>query len=548
VTVNAPSRDTVREAMGGKDSESSSGGPIARGDRGPSEAPPDAAAESRERSELLAALASAVLVELDREGRSLRTLSTLTGSERAGERSVDDLLGFRGAESIAAAAGARLVEALRVAFDTGMPTAFECSLDAPAGPRAVSCEVRPHAVGGEAVGGEGRGPRTVSLLVRDAAAAKTLQATVERHAARAVPHAGAGESASDVGTQLDATLAILERALTALDLRTEGRDSLESVRGSANRIAEIASSLDLLAARRPRTSRTVDIERPLEAALELCAAPLDGLFVERMLPELPLVHGRHGELCQAFTNLILDAAEAMPASGGRPRALLVTGDVIGERVRIRVGDRGAGIALEELEAIFDPFSHRAGGRRFGLFVARAIVEALGGALDVASELGRGTNVDVFLPIVAPSPLPEAPATDVDAAKPHSTTSRRRLKLLLVDDEPRFLYSLRLALRDTHEVDTCDASSEALALLEQDSQRYDVVLCDLAMPEIDGVTFFEQMQSLGVEDRFLLMTGGAFTARAAEFVSRRACRSIEKPFMIDRLLALLDEVSRSRPAS
>jgi CheY-like chemotaxis protein len=527
--------------MGGKDSESSSGGAVARGDRGPIGDLSAVVGASHEHSGLLTALTSAVLVELDREGRSLRTLA---GSGRAGEQPAVELLGFRGLESIAAADGARLVEAVRTAFDSGVPTAFECSLDAPAGSRVVSCELRPHTVGGE----QERGPRTVTLLVRDATAATTIQATADRRAGRGLPHAGASEDPSDAPAPLDATLAILERALTALDLRTEGKESLEALRGSARRIAEISSSLERLAARRPRTSRTVEVERPLDAALALCAASLGGLHVGRMLPELPLVHGRHGELCQAFTNLILGAADAMPHSGGRPRELLVTGEVIGERVRIRLGDSGVGLAPEELEEVFEPFSPRAGARRFGLFIARAIVESLGGALDVGSELGRGTNVDVFLPIVTPSPASPEEAVGVSTERGLSTKVRRRLKLLLVDDEPRFLYSLRLALRDMHDVDTCEASAEALALLEQDSQRYDVVLCDLAMPEIDGVTFFEQMQSLGVENRFLLMTGGAFTQRAAEFVSRRACRSIEKPFMIDRLLALLDEVSRSRPAS
>lgn len=117
---------------------------------------------------------------------------------------------------------------------------------------------------------------------------------------------------------------------------------------------------------------------------------------------------------------------------------------------------------------------------------------------------------------------------------NATSSRRTLR--------------RLALEDAHLVETRTKAAEALELLRADPQRFDVVLCDLAMPGMDGVTFYERMLEMGVGDRFILMTGGAFTARASDFMRSGVCPCIGKPFLLERLLALLDDVTQARRAS
>jgi DNA-binding NtrC family response regulator len=122
-------------------------------------------------------------------------------------------------------------------------------------------------------------------------------------------------------------------------------------------------------------------------------------------------------------------------------------------------------------------------------------------------------------------------------------ARRGLALLVVDDEARFLESLRLALAD-HDVEARSSGREALALLEEDPTRFDAVICDLAMPEIDGVAFYERMLAFGIVDRFILMTGGAYTPRTAEFLARKTCRSVAKPFLLEPLLELLDGIRRA----
>lgn len=145
-------------------------------------------------------------------------------------------------------------------------------------------------------------------------------------------------------------------------------------------------------------------------------------------------------------------------------------------------------------------------------------------------------------VVSAAAAPEA-QTGVRPVVPESgAAARRRLVVLAIDDQPRFLESLHLALEDVHHVETRTSAVDALALLREDPQRFDVVLCDLAMPDIDGAAFHERMREMGIGDRFVLMTGGAFTPRAAEFVRTGVCPSIVKPFVLERLLALLDTVT------
>lgn len=546
--------------MGGKKSDGSSTDVLARnaGARevgpGPSADPSsvDTVGDLQERIDVLTAFTQGIIIELDRDGRYLRVWA---GDERLLVRPVGDLIGRTVAEVIGPA-GARFHDDFRTVFDTGVALKFDYSLDVPAGRRTFSCEIRPHDP-------RGGGTRTLTLLIVDVTAAKALEAKLlqaERLAALGLLSASVGHEIRQPLSYVSTSLDVLERSLAGVALPGDAKLAMEKIRSGARRIAEIASSLDLLSAQRPRSNRSIDVRRPLLAALDLCASEITRLEIERAVGEMPPVRGDEGELCQVFANLVLNAAQAIPEGSSGPKRLSITGTTSGDRVRVTVSDTGSGIPAEQLEHIFDPFftTKGKGGTGLGLFITRGIVEAHGGTLSVESEMGRGTTVEVYLPIAKPERMPDEPTTGMRSvsmraaltapAAPTAPTAHARLKVLLIDDEPRFLDSLRLALDDAHEVETRTKASEALTLLEKEPQRYDVVICDLSMPEVDGVAFYERMQAMGIAERFILMTGGAFTTRAAEFIARNACPNIGKPFLLERLLTLIDEVSRNRRAS
>lgn len=520
----------------------------------------DTVADLQEVIDVLTAFTGGILFELDRDGHYLRVW---TGGPHLLVRPPQDLIGRTVEEVLGAQHGRRFHVAFKDVIDNDRPTAFEYTIDVQAGRRTFSCEIRPHDRN------DGT-PRTVTLLVRDVTSSKSVEAKLvqaERLAALGLLAASVGHEIRQPLSYVLSSADVLERELASVSLSAEARASLVSIRTGAERITEIAAGLDVLAAQRRRKTETVDIGRSLQAALDLCSSALASIEVERVSAPDCHVRGDEGELCQVFANLLLNASHACAARKVGARRVTVRAHRAGEHVVVTVTDTGVGIAADTLSRIFDPFFTTKpddGGTGLGLYITRSIVEAHGGEVSVTSNQGQGTTVSVSLPRVAssssapPSVSPvsgevarfagAAQAKDPAAGARPAVAPARRLSILVVDDEPRFLESLRLALDETHDVDTIDKALDAFERIERDPQRYDVVICDLAMPELDGAELYDRLTKLGIGDRFVLMTGGAYTPRALEFMSRRVCPTISKPFLLERLLALLEQVTRGPSAS
>jgi len=317
-------------------------------------------------------------------------------------------------------------------------------------------------------------------------------------------------------------------------------EALDHVRDALRRIGGIAASVGLLAPDRQQDT-TADVRRPIEAALDLCASELQGrakICVD--VSALPRVRASEGALCQVVTNLLLNAAHAVDPARTPANIIEVAASLHddGKQVRISVKDDGCGIDPAHSARVFDPFfTTKAPGRGtgLGLFVSKRIVEEAGGVLEIDSRLGQGTTVVVRLPVAIGDSAPPS-------AQP--VVSPQRLTILVIDDEPSFLRSLELVLEDTQDVVVCNRSPDALELVRADPKRFDAILCDLSMPEVDGVAFFAQMEALGVASRFILMTAGAFTPHGEAFLRQARCRRIVKPFTLEKLLAVLSAVTAS----
>jgi DNA-binding NtrC family response regulator len=130
---------------------------------------------------------------------------------------------------------------------------------------------------------------------------------------------------------------------------------------------------------------------------------------------------------------------------------------------------------------------------------------------------------------------------LDASK-----TRPRGRVLVVDDEKAVAESLRYALKDDHEVDTAGSGKDARAAIDAGTD-YDLVLCDLVMPVESGMDLhaYAQKHYPGLAERFVFMTGGAFTARASKFLSEVRAPRIEKPFELETLRALIDGMVAAR---
>jgi len=162
---------------------------------------------------------------------------------------------------------------------------------------------------------------------------------------------------------------------------------------------------------------------------------------------------------------------------------------------------------------------------------------MGGEIQVESQVGQGTVFRTMLPVargdrVVGTPVPSA----IPAAK--------RGCVLVIDDEPILGTAIRRMLSPEHQVHAVASARDAIDRVTR-GERFDVILCDLMMPEVTGMDLHAELSRLAPEqtDRIVFMTGGAFTAQAREFLDLVRNPRIEKPFEIDNLRALVQSVMR-----
>jgi CheY-like chemotaxis protein len=141
---------------------------------------------------------------------------------------------------------------------------------------------------------------------------------------------------------------------------------------------------------------------------------------------------------------------------------------------------------------------------------------------------------------------DPPSADAPVEMPRSTprAGTRRARLLVVDDEPQIGNTLRLLLDPDHEVIPVTSAREALERIKND-RSFDIIFCDLMMPEVSGTDFYKQLSTSAPEllDRLVFMTGGVFSTRTNAFLEKLPNPCIEKPFDIGALLALINERMR-----
>lgn len=123
---------------------------------------------------------------------------------------------------------------------------------------------------------------------------------------------------------------------------------------------------------------------------------------------------------------------------------------------------------------------------------------------------------------------------------HSSKAKaKRGRLLIVDDEPQIGRTLRLLLDPEHDVVAVTSARDALDRISR-GEHFDIILCDLMMPEMTGSDLHEALTRLGddMASRLVFMTGGVFSQRTQEFLDRIPNERIDKPFDMGALLALI----------
>jgi two-component system cell cycle sensor histidine kinase/response regulator CckA len=281
----------------------------------------------------------------------------------------------------------------------------------------------------------------------------------------------------------------------------------------------------------------VEIQRVLDSAINMAWNEIRhrAQLQKRCDPVAP-VRGNEARLGQVFLNLLVNAAQAIPVGHATENQITVSVQQQHDRVIIEISDTGAGIPPDVLPRIFDPFftTKPVGvGTGLGLSICHSIVASVDGELTVDSNLGKGSTFRVSLQVarvlsLRPRPTPSLPVQPAG----------RRLRILIVDDEPSVVRALQRALRE-HDLSVAFSGVEALKVLDS-GQGFDIVFCDLMMAQLSGMEVFATVKQRYPQllERFVFMTGGAFTQQAKDFLAGVTNPVVEKPFDIRALRSLV----------
>ncbi|MFY0529860.1 ATP-binding protein [Archangium gephyra] len=311
----------------------------------------------------------------------------------------------------------------------------------------------------------------------------------------------------------------------------------------ADRVQTIVGDLKTFSRETQEPLRAVDVKKVLDRTLNLASGEIrHRAKLVKEYGDVPPVRGNDSRLGQVFLNLLVNAAQAIPSDGDADsHEIRVTTRLTAPgQVAVEVSDTGAGIAPELLGRIFDPFFTTKApgvGTGLGLSICHNLIHAMGGELHVHSDLGRGTTFQVLLPS-ATTPVEES----VPEPRPAVTAGGPRGRVLVIDDEPMLCSAVERILRPHHDVVYTTLAAEVLPRLEA-GEHFDLILCDLMMPRMNGMDFHAALQRLrpDLTGRVIFLTGGAFTAQAKTFLERVPNRRVEKPFNARALLAVAREV-------
>jgi two-component system NtrC family sensor kinase len=391
----------------------------------------------------------------------------------------------------------------------------------------------------------------LEALVRDVSERRKLDEdtrAIHHQLLQAEKMAALGQTISGVAHELNNPLATILSWAERLQQRPSSeqniRRGLDIIHGEAERAARIVRNLLTFARKRQTTRMMVDVNQVIRETLALRAYEQRASNVEvvsALAAGLPQVFADGHQVQQVLLNLIINAEQAMLAAHGRGTLVLRTWhDVEHDAVVIEVNDDGPGIPEAVQPKIFDPFftTKEVGkGTGLGLTVAYAIVQEHGGRLRLESGAGAGASFFVQLPVAGVRPLADgkrearAPTRDPVAGA----------AVLVVEDEAALAGAVIDALRDAgYTVD--HASDGEAALAKVAGAAFDLVVCDLKMPRLDGKAFYRRLATRvpSLARRVIFVTGDVAGTDAETFLVESGCTWLAKPFRLADLLRAVRE--------
>jgi len=346
------------------------------------------------------------------------------------------------------------------------------------------------------------------------------------------------------------TESLLERETSLSD---RARGYLQTIQRAIGDVAQTVARMREFYREREAQLRLdrVDLNHALRQVVELTKPRWGdqpqqrGIMVDLQLQltePLPEIMGAEHEIRDALTNLIFNAVDAMPNGGPlilRTRTLASEGG--GGRVLLEVCDSGVGMDDDTRRRCLEPFYTTKGERGTGLGLAMVygMIQRHSAEIQIESTLGKGTLVRLSFPAEASSMVMAAPIV-------RPVTLNRRLRILLVDDDPLLIKSLRDTLeQDGHLIEATHggkAGIEAFAAAHQRHESFDIVITDLGMPHVDGRRVAAEIRAISSTTPVILLTGWGQRMLADNETPAHVSRVLSKPPRLQDLRTALAELA------
>jgi PAS domain S-box-containing protein len=365
----------------------------------------------------------------------------------------------------------------------------------------------------------------------------------------------AGGIAHDFNNILTAIIGYTELALLDTVEGTRLNANMQEVYRAGNRATALVKQILTISRQTEHERQSIQIEAIVKEALKLMRSSLPTTIEisQQIETGVPPTLADPTHIHQIVMNLCTNAAHAMEKKGGKLTVRLEGVNIDekfsvlhpdvkpGTYLKLTVSDTGHGIPANILESIFNPYftTKKVGeGTGLGLSVTQGIVKSYGGEITVESQVGKGATFRVYLPATQ-----LAPAAEAEIAQSLPMGHQR---ILLVDDEPALAGMGRQRLtRLGYEVEAFTSSKEALSRFKATPERYDMVITDMAMPDLPGDRLARQMLAIRPALPIILCTG--YSRRISEEKAKAyGIRSLMmKPISLKDLAETVNQIFNSK---
>lgn len=364
--------------------------------------------------------------------------------------------------------------------------------------------------------------------------------------------------AHDFNNILSAVIGYTELAAADIGQESDGAEKLVEVLKSAYRTKEMIAHLISFSRQEEARTEIIDLVEHVKESVRFLASYLPGNIeiVQNYEASRGTITAVPSQIQQIIVNLGTNAMHAIGQKQGRLEfsASFVTfhsKDMIAfpeldqcEYIRICVKDSGCGIEENKLQQIFDPYfttKQTAEGTGLGLSIVHNIVLSHRGAIRVESEIGKGTEFQVYLPVYK-SETATTRMSLVDRAKDEPDEVTGVETILFVDDEPMLVSVFKQGLmRLGFNVEGHTDPRKALEFFDKHHHHIDIVLTNTTMPHMNGLELAEKMLDISPRMPIILCTGFTTLVTAEEAKQRGIRDFVMKPFKIKEIAHLIREI-------